>query len=85
MNEWVFWSGVLSTVTKTKEDLMMPLRLASMEHNQFSNIYPVLIYARYWALLKELIKLKGKQKRQNNKKNATVISILLVSYSGCNK
>lgn len=31
------------------------------------------------------IELKGEQKRQNNKKNTTVISILLVSYSSYKK
>lgn len=51
MNEWVFWSRLLSIVTKSGEDLMMPLLLAPVEQNQFSSIYPVLIYVRYWALL----------------------------------
>ena len=48
MNEQMnrFWSGLLSIIMKTGGDLVMSLQAASMEHNQFANIYSVRTHAR---------------------------------------
>ena len=72
MNEYSGWGYCLLQRGAGGQDLMMPLLLASMEHNQFANIYQCLQMPGTVLDAKDVeasifMELVVEQKRQNNK------------------